>query len=217
MLQFESEILEDISWRNEQLLFAKTIPHIYSFSKSHKEFVVKHSIPIIYAIWEGFVQSCFQTYVRELNKLGLKRKDFCENIITHTVDSVFPQLKEYPKEFNKRVKFINKLNDFFENEFSVSSIIKTESNVELEMLNKILYRFSLEEIPTYPYKIQLKDLLKFRNRIAHGDTFLIVDDTTIDDFIGRIDEFVVLVRNLMDLVFENISKGYRVEKSYLNS
>ena len=64
------DILEDIVWRKDQLLMAKTIPFLHSFSDSHKEFLIKHSIPTIYAIWEGFVQNSFQIYVRELNKLG---------------------------------------------------------------------------------------------------------------------------------------------------
>lgn len=61
MFQFE-DIIDDITWREEQLLIAKTIPYSHSFSNSHKEFLIKHSIPTIYAIWEGFVQNAFQSY-----------------------------------------------------------------------------------------------------------------------------------------------------------
>jgi hypothetical protein len=84
------------------------------------------------------------------------------------------------------------------------------------MLNKILYRFSLNPIPSYPYRQNLKDLLKFRNRIAHGDIFLVVDESTIDDFMRRIEDFVILVKELMELVCQNIISGYKEEKSYLS-
>jgi HEPN superfamily RiboL-PSP-like protein len=215
MLLFE-EISEDIVWRNEQLLIAKTLPHIYNYSNSHKEFLIKYSIPTIYAVWEGFVQKAFQIYVRELNKLGLSKNDFCLNILTHSVDSTFPQLKEYPIEFDKRAKFIFRLDNYFDGDFRISSIIKTESNVELEMINKILHRFNLKPLPKHPYKQQLSDLLKYRNRISHGDNSLIISRDNIDDFKKRIDDFVLLVENLMQEVFQRISEGYNTDKSHLN-
>lgn len=214
MLTFD-EISEDIVWRNEQLLIAKTLPHIHNFSDSHKEFLIKYSIPTIYAVWEGFVQHSFQIYVRELNKLGLQKNDFCLNILTHSIDSTFPQLKEYPTEFDGRAKFIFKLDNYFQDEFRISSIINTQSNVELEMINKILHRFNLKSIPSNPYKQQLKDLLKYRNRISHGDNSLVISRDNIDDFTSRIDSFVTLVGQLMQEVLSRISDGYNIDQSHL--
>jgi hypothetical protein len=216
MLAFD-DITEDIVWRSEQLLIAKTLPHTYNYSDLHKEFLIKYSIPTIYAIWEGFVQHSFQIYVRELNKLSLSKNDFCINILAHSVDSSFPQLKEYPIIFDGRIKFISKLNDYLQEEFRISSIIKTESNVELEMINKILHRFNLKPIPSHPYKQQLKDLLKYRNRISHGDNSLVISKDNIDDFKTRIDNFVSLIENLMQEVFLRINIGYNVDKSHLKS
>ncbi len=217
MLPFEEEITDDIKWRSEQLLIAKTLPFTHDFSESHKEFLIKYSIPIIYAVWEGFVQNVFQIYVRQLNKLSLTIDEYCINILAHTVDSAFPQLKEYPGDFNDRIKFIVKLNSFFQSDFQVSAIIKTQSNVELEMLNKILFRFNLDPIPHFPYKQQLKDLLKYRNRIAHGDNSLVISKDNFEDFKKRIDDFVILVESLMHEVFKNISTGYNDTRSYLNN
>lgn len=214
MLPFD-EISEDIVWRNEQLLIAKTLPYTHDFSASHKEFLIKYSIPTIYAIWEGFVQNAFQTYVRELNKLGLSKNEFCLNILAHSVDSSFPQLKEYPIEFDKRAKFISKLDNYFQDNFRISSIIKTESNVELEIINKILYRFNLDPLPSSPYKQRLKNLLMYRNRIAHGDISLVISSNNIEDFKNRIEDFVSLIECLMQEVFQRITKGYNIDQSHL--
>ncbi|PWV51726.1 MAE_28990/MAE_18760 family HEPN-like nuclease [Chitinophaga sp. S165] len=211
MLPFE-EISEDIIWRNEQLLIAKTLPYTHDFSDAHKEFLIKHSIPTIYAVWEGFVQNSFQIYVRELNKLSLSKNEFCINILAHSVDSSFPQFKEYPIEFEKRTKFIVKLDSYFQGDFRISSIINTESNVELEVINRILNRFNLKPIPAYPYKQQLRDLLKYRNRISHGDISLVITESEFKD---QIDNFVQLVKKLMDEVFQRILDGYNVDKSHL--
>lgn len=214
MILFE-EITEDIVWRNEQLLIAKTLPYLHSFSESHKEFLIKYSIPTIYAVWEGFVQNSFQIYVRELNKLGLSRNDFCLNILAHSVDSTFPQLKEYPSEFDGRAKFVSKLDIYFQDDFKISSRINTQSNVELETINKILHRFNLKPLPKHLYRQQLKDLLRYRNRIAHGDNSLVLSKDNIDDFKDRIEEFVVLIERLMQEVLQRISDGYNIDESHL--
>ncbi len=209
------EILEDIDWRKEQLLIVKTLPFLHDFSDSHKEFLIKYSIPTIYSLWEGFVQNSFQIYIRELNKLELKREEFCMNILTHSLEAYFPQFKEYPQEFGKKMNFIHKLHIHFEEDFRISSKVSTESNVEIEVINKLCHRFNLELLPNFPYKQRLKDFLKFRNRISHGDISLVVNQDNIDDFKTRIDTFINLVEDLMQEVYQRIKKGFNENKSYL--
>ena len=208
------EILEDIEWRKTQLLIVKTLPFLHDFSTEHKEFLIKYSIPTIYAIWEGYVQNSFQIYIRELNKLSLTRKDFCLNILTHSIDSSFPQFKEYPKDFQKKMLFISKLDNHFEDDFRISAIINTESNVELEVINRICLRFNLEKLPNYPYKQQLKDLLRFRNRISHGDISLVINSDNIEDFKNRIENFIILIETLMQLIYDRMFKAFNLEQSY---
>ncbi len=209
------DITEDIEWRKEQLLIAKTLPFLHDFSDSHKEFLIKYTIPTIYAVWEGFVQNSFQIYIRELNKLNLTKNDFCLNILTHTIESSFPQLKEYPQEFNKRINFINRLNNYLQETFIITSIINTQSNVELEVLNRLLHRFNLDLIPVNPYRIQLQTLLKFRNRIAHGDISLVINHDNMDDFKERIEKFIILIIDLMEKVHNIMHEGFNNSKSYL--
>jgi len=158
---------------------------------------------------------CISIICRELNKLNLSKNDFCINIVTHSIDSSFPQFKEYPSEFNNRIKFIAKLDNYFSNCFIISHKINTNSNVEIEIINNILCRFNLELLPNYPYKQQLKDLLKSRNRIAHGDNSLVISGEDIDDFKRQIDEHILLVKNLMSEILKRISDGFNVDKNYL--
>lgn len=215
MQAFEEEIYEDIKWREEQLLMIKTLPRLYSFSDSHKELIIKNAFLNIYALWEGYVQNSFQIYVRELNRLELKRNEVTHSILYHTIDCAFPQLKEYPEEFHRRLDFIVKLNDFFDETFKISSKINTESNVGLEVLNRILRRFNFVEIENYPYKNQLKSLLMYRNHIAHGNMDAEVNSSNLVDSQKKVDEFVDLIKTLMQLVFEKISDGYSKDKCYL--
>lgn len=208
------DIIEDIEWRKTQLLIVKTLPFLHDFSEEHKEFLIKYSIPTIYAIWEGYVQNSFQIYIRELNRLGLQRKDFCLNILSHSLDASFPQFKEYPKEFDKKMVFISKLEKFIDDEFRISSIINTESNVELEVINRICLRFNIDELPKHPYKQQLKDLLKFRNRIAHGDISFVINSDNFEDFKLRIDNFINLIENLMQEIYDRMFLAFHTNETY---
>jgi hypothetical protein len=216
MNNFE-DIAEDIIWRKDELLTCKTLPFLHDFTDIHKEFLIKHSIPIIYSIWEGFVQTSFQTYIRELNKLNLTRFHYCNNIIIHTLESKFPQFKEYPVEYRKKDNFITNLEVFLAGQFEISNKVNTESNVAFDVLNKLLSKFNLQEIPNHPFKQGLKDLLMQRNRIAHGDNSLVVNSTNFDDFVQKINDFIILIEELMELIHERFKEGYNVKKSYLKN
>lgn len=212
-----TDICEDINWRKEQLLTCKTLPFMHSFTDTHKEFLIKYSIPIIYSLWEGFVQNSFQTYIRELNKLNLNRQQYCNNIILHTLESRFPQFKDYPFDYKKRERFIINLEVFLSGQFVVASKIDTQSNVALDVLNKLLHKFNLQEVASHPYKQQLKDLLMYRNRISHGDISLVIDSTNVNDFVDRINDFILLIEELMDKLLLIFKEGYNTTKSYLKA
>lgn len=210
-----TDISEDINWRKGQLLICKTLPFLHSFSDDHKFFLVKNSIPIIYSIWEGFVQCSFQTYARELNRLNLSKQELCNNIVVHTLESKFPQLRSYPLDYTKRERFITQFDDFLINSFSINNKVDTESNVGLSVLNKLLHKFNLQNIPHYPYEQDLKNLLAFRNRISHGDISLVVNGSNIDEYTTRINSFNNTIEDLMDLVLERFVDGFNHSKSYL--
>ena len=209
MSDFTDEILADIEWRVSQLSTAKTLPFRYALSATDKNMLTAFTVPMIYAVWEGFVRNSFEIYVRELNSLGLERSQFCINIISHTLEMRFPQFKEPPANYEKLAKFFKTLTDYFEEEdFRISSNIPTESNINLKVINNILLRFNLESLPDDPYKAGLNKLLQFRNSIAHGDNNILVTTSNIS-------EFALTVISLMHEIFLRIDKGYTTQ-SYLN-
>lgn len=210
----EEEMLSDIEERKELLLKTKTIYLRYSFSADDEKFFLNYSIPIIYSIWEGFVQSSFQTYVREINKLNLPIDQICKRILVYNTESRFKQFKQYPVKFDRKANFFDQLNQFFlTNSFEINPEVNTESNVGFKVLNRIMEEFNLDEIKEYPkpnYSLvnELdKFLLRVRNGVSHGNNAIIVKRSDLD-------RAITLVEILMDLVFENIRKGFLVDKTY---
>ncbi len=208
MSDFRNEILADIDWRLFQLATAKTLPFRYSLSDVHREFLIKYTVPTIYAVWEGFVKNSFEIYVRELNRLGLNMNQICINIVSHSLEKEFPQFKEPPSQFPKLVNFFEKLTDYYlDEDFKINPKIPTESNVNLKVINNILFRFNLELLPDEPFNAELNKLLQFRNSISHGDSGILVAPSNIH-------EFTSTVNNLMYEIYMRVDKGYS-ERTYL--
>jgi hypothetical protein len=211
----EDDIRTDIETRTDSMLSLNKL--IRRQSDTDKELLLLHSIPIVYSIWEGFVQTSFQTYIRELNKLGLTIDTVCEPILIYHLEAEFKQFKEYPDKNPRKIHFFNNLKQFLRSTtFAIHTPINTESNVGFNVLNGILEQFQLGQIPEYPqprYSLPNeldKFLLNRRNRVAHGDHKSII--VTVDD----LDRAITLVKMLMDLVSEKIFTGFQ-EKSYLRS
>jgi hypothetical protein len=214
----EQEIMSDIEERRELMSWLKLLCARYGFSNIDEELFLYYSIPIVYAIWEGFIQTSLQIYVRELNKLELTIDQVCDSIIIYHIESTFPQFKQYPDadKFNKKVIFFNKLGLFYKtNPLEINPNINTESNVGFQVLNRILSDFNLDKIPEYSepgsgysFKAELSQFLKIRNAVAHGQQSSIVVNRE------DLERAIKLVDKLMDLVFERIKTGF-INRSYL--
>lgn len=208
------EIISDINERQKILLQIKTLYLRYEFNKKDEQLFLNYSIPSVYAIWEGFVQAAFRSYIQELNKLNLTIDTVCESILIYHLESKFPQFREYPRDASKKkLSFFDGLNVFFtEKTIDINVIVNTESNVGFDVMNKLLMIFNLDLIPEYlepMYSLsqELKHLLRIRNAIAHGQNSIIVNREDLENAIK-------LIETLMDLVFEKIMAGF-VNKSYL--
>jgi hypothetical protein len=156
-----------------------------------------------YAIWEGFIQTAFQTYVRELNKLELTIDTVCNPILVYHIESKFKQFKQYPtpENFKHKVSFFDKLNQFYKsNLVEIAPVVNTESNVGFKVLNRILKEFNLQTVPDYypeprsNYKLstELKRLLDFRNDAAHGQNASIVKREDLDRAIKLVETLICI-------------------------
>ena len=208
----EQEIRSDIEERQNLMLQIKTLYLRYEFNEKDEQLFLIYSIPAVYAIWEGFIQAAFQTYIQELNKLKLTVDTICKPILIYHLESKFPQFREYPKDHAKKESFFCNLNLFYTGKsVDIGTSVNTESNVGFKVLNKILEEFNLEPVQEYPeprfsLKQKLKDFLIIRNAVAHGN------GSTVNR--EDLENAIKLVNILMDLVFEKIIKGFQ-SKSYL--
>jgi hypothetical protein len=219
----EQKIMSDIEDRQGVMIGIKTFCSRNQLNVKDEKLFLTHSISMIYAIWEGFVQTSFQAYISELNKLNLPIDSICDEVLVYHMDTSFPQFREYPGKLKRKVAFFNQLNTFYEAKFiEITRTVNTESNVGLSVLNRMLAAFNLEKIPDYltdsalnqrnetPYSIQTEldtFLLKSRNAVVHGTDAIILERKDVQ-------RATKLVEILMDLVSKRILDGFK-NKSYL--
>lgn len=200
-MSFIDEINSDIDWRVSELTSLKVIPLMYDLMPNHKSMLIRYAIPAIYALWEGYVKTCFELYIREINKLNIPIHDTHLNVLTHTLSSYEKLYLENARtNFTKKKEFI----EYYQNKISqplyIANKIPTKSNVDFIVINDILTRFNLDLLPK-TFESKIKKLLWFRNSIAHGETSLPVE-------IENITEFSDLVSDLMVEILTRVDTGY---------
>lgn len=204
---FIKEIMKDIDWRYSELSILRTIPFRYGLSDGHKNFLIRYSVPIIYSLWEGFVRNTFEIYVREINSLKLNYKELSINVLSHAISSEDKLNLRNPRmSFKSEIEFVEYLNNYISVPISISSKLPTNSNVNFEVINNLLLRFNLEELPAKGFKSKLNKLLRFRNSVSHGDNSIPVKPKDIE-------EFCETINDLMSEIFERIEKGHE-NKTY---
>lgn len=201
MASFIDEILADINWRVAELATLKSIPIRYSFRPEHKELQIKYSIPAIYAIWEGFVKSCFVIYSNHLNSLSIGRSEIAIPLLTHQLD-IECDFNNPRIAFDAKQRMVSLIDSLLTDVVTIKPSVPTESNVNFKVLNKILERFCIDKVPDH-YDSKLNKLLLFRNKVAHGDNSINVNMT-------HVTEFILTVENLMFDVAINIEQNEKI-------
>ncbi|MDQ7091731.1 MAG: MAE_28990/MAE_18760 family HEPN-like nuclease [Methylococcales bacterium] len=112
LVLLEQEITSDIDTRLSSISSIKTLTSRYNLLDYDKDLLLQHSIPMIYSIWEGFIQQTFQIYIRTLNKLELSFDTLCKPMIIFHLENKFKQFAEYPKKLDKKLLFLNNLINF---------------------------------------------------------------------------------------------------------
>ncbi len=200
-IKLEMELLNEIDWRVSELGIIKTLPLKRTLNKNQKGVMEKYAIPNIYSIWEGFVKVAFRIYINELNSLRLSHTIINHKILVHSLDTKFPQITTgVSNNFPSKCDFVDKFHKYTALPIVIDTKLPTESNINWDVINKLLDRFNLQNLPERPFKKQLNELLKVRNHFAHGESSRPVNQNLIDDN-------VKLVVTLMDEVMYRILDG----------
>jgi len=189
----KTELTEEILWRYKEL---KNIKRLYNANltkqifqvgngtitktknTSESKYILRSSIPLIYAHWEGFFKKSIKLLHQELDLLST---DY--NKLDNTLLSILTKDKDINKYKKDKFKFI---------EISIN----TESNLSWKVLEKfsIRYNFNLKRFEKY--KTTIEQVLKARNGISHGENAYHFDDfSKINEYINVITKLMIVTKN----------------------
>lgn len=196
----EREISDDIEIRTKELNLLTQICTNSNLDDTQKELILRFSISIVYSIWEGFVKNSIRKYINSINSLNLNFAQINQTILIHYLDSKYPQFTTGLKDdFVEKHTFFDKVNQGL-SRICIVEKLPTKSNINFDVLNDILYRLNLDKL-SEDFKEDLNELLKYRNKVAHGDVY----SNAID--IELLTKIITNVINVMNEVLLIIRKG----------
>jgi len=166
-----------------------------------KQAVLRLSVPILYAHWEGFIKYASLAYLYYINGLSNKLKDLQINFLAMSCKNKIM----YTNRSNKNIVYQNVIEYIFNDiEQNLSIVpenhIDTESNLTSEVLRNIFFTIGLDYTDYWTKKENIVDysLLKLRNEIAHGE-LVQVDENEFN----QISDFVIETINCFKSEIEN--------------
>lgn len=206
-MTIQEEIFADIDWRNGELAELRVILHKAKLTQTQRVTYIKYIVPAIYALWEGFIKNSLELLSKEINKTNVPITDLHENLLTHAIISIDKLALDRPRiRFKTQKDFSLYFCEHIGKPFPTIGKLPTKSNVNSEVLQDLFNRFNLGIIEKVNGR-RLDKLLTFRNTIAHGDNSIPVTEDNIN-------EFVLIVQDLMLLVFEKIDNAIK-NKTFL--
>ena len=178
----QDKIDEESAWRKHEIINLQGVVHRNANVKKIMP-ILKSLVLVSYSHWEGFVKSSSSYYLSFLKTKSLPANQLSIRLLSSLY---FWNDQKNPK--NARA-YISQYEDLLNgNQRDVSYYIEdmcsTESNLNFEVLSKIMFSIGLDNAPFLQEKPFIDErLLKFRNKFAHGD-FSYDGDLNIDEAIN---------------------------------
>jgi len=206
--ELEDLIDKDLSWRKREYT---TLKFMVDKSRNHeKEVLVRASITMLYAHWEGHIKLCSQAYLSYLCCLAPKYSDMSDNFVQISLGDRFKSgfsIKKFKSQKEIFDYLMGELNESFL--VDPKKIVDTESNLKYEVLSNLMRQLGLNH-SEYELKENFIDskLLDCRNAIAHGEKKDM--EHVMDTYFELMKEILFMIINYGDMI-----KSAAENKSFL--
>ncbi|WP_394143078.1 MAE_28990/MAE_18760 family HEPN-like nuclease [Vibrio atypicus] len=210
LTELDDQLSKDLSWRRKEFTSLKFM--VSSSRKHEKTILMRASIAMLYAHWEGHIKFCAQAYITYLKHVAPSYKQMTNNFIQMSAGEKFKEGFSI-KRFSSQQEIFEYLTKDQDDKFDVNEnvVIDTESNLKYEVVFNILGQLGLDTTV-----FELKEnfinskLLKCRNAIAHGDR--LSEQDLIDTHTELEKELLLMIET-----FQNLILNAAENKSYLKT
>lgn len=209
--ELEEKIDDELAWRKKELTSIKIdVNESEQREKSEQSKAIRVGITMLYAHWEGAIKSVAEFYLAYVSGLHLKYCELKNNFLAIAMKNDLNTFGETKKAtvHNKLIDNIYLKKDE-ESRIPFKNVIKTDSNLKMDVFTEIAATIGIDENP-YMLKKMLIDyrLLGNRNKIAHGERFETLDGiSTVSDYLN----LHTTVLELIDQFANNIKEAAKNE------
>jgi len=220
--KFISSLETDLVWRKKEVTNLLLL-----CDDSNGEVIIKSSILLIYAHWEGYVKNSCKHYLEYVSQKSILITELTGNFRAISLKGQIKQLIDsqdgltlsneilFIKSIDGEVPKRFKVGRNFKNNEKDKSIVNTKDNLNYRVFNSLLDVVGLAKKPCIESKEIFLDekLLNNRNKIAHGSKI----DTAGEEFGIAIEEVKIIkdfVFSVLDSLMDDL-KYYAEEEFYL--
>lgn len=163
------KIDQELSWRKKELTQLRFI--VTNASTENELTILRSSIVLLYAHWEGFVKKLLTLYLDHIVAQGLHNYELKPNFYAMSLSSEFEQFKNTKKIYHY-IELTNTVLNSTNNVPNIQSdkIIDTKSNLNSELFKGLMKLLDLDSsIHDTSFNLIDERLLARRNGIAHGE------------------------------------------------
>lgn len=190
--ELQDRLDKSFSWRLVEISYLRSV--LATAPEKKKVAIVRASVPVLYAHWEGFVKQAAKHYLDFVSGQSLRYRELSDSFVAI---GLLKELSAYGVKGGKKGSlssvafFRQKMNDVAA--FPKDGVINTKSNLSSEVLEEILSIIGID-YRDYATKNHFIDesLLARRNSIAHGEYL----DLTSKSYNEMSDTVVVLLRQI---------------------
>lgn len=167
--QLQDFLDAEFGWRIKEISALKGA--VKSSPYISEQTLVRASIALLYAHWEGFIKSAATAYVTYVNNQGLSYSELQTCFVVLGFKKTLHDAQQ-SKKSQLNVTLVEFIRDGLgeKSKLKIDTAINTESNLSAAVFENILQAVGFEVSP-YEAKTNLinESLLKRRNTIAHGE------------------------------------------------
>ena len=167
--QLQDFLDAEFGWRIKEISALKAA--VKSSPYISVQTLVRASIALLYAHWEGFIKSAATAYVTYVNNQGLSYSELQTCFVVLGFKKTLHDAQQ-SKQSQLNVTLVEFIRDGLgeKSKLKIDTAINTESNLSAAVFENILQAVGFEVSP-YEAKTNLinESLLKRRNTIAHGE------------------------------------------------
>ncbi|AOB32799.1 hypothetical protein AKI39_21755 [Bordetella sp. H567] len=196
---FRAQLEAELAWRLDEIRFFQNQCSVIDNEESQNKFR-RALILLLYSNFEGLCKFAFTLYVTAINAEGVTCKFASRAVAAAALSEMFHYLRDANGKLqnfkkmgmpdDKELHRYGREREFFENAAEImekvvvipEKVVDAESNLNPQILRKILYRLGLPHDQFVALEDAIEQLLILRNRIAHGETKEGIRERTYERF-----------------------------------